>query len=65
MVFRDPVPVEYTRLMHLAQRDWEDLLRWLDTSGLALYFFDRLREVGSSASSSFSRAGAPAAKPCG
>jgi hypothetical protein len=45
MVFRDPVPVEYTRLMHLAQRDWEDLLRWLDTSGLALYFFDRLRKL--------------------
>jgi hypothetical protein len=45
MVFRDPVPVEYTRLMHLARKDWEDLLRWLDTSGLALYFFDRLREL--------------------
>ena len=45
MVFRDPVPVEYTRLMHLARKDWKDLLRWLDTSGLALYFFDRLREL--------------------
>jgi len=45
MTFRDPMPAECTHLMHLARKDWEKLLRWLDTSGLALYFFDRLREL--------------------
>lgn len=45
MVFCDPVPAQFARLMHLRCKDWKDLLHWLDTSGLALYFFDRLREL--------------------
>jgi hypothetical protein len=46
LTFCDPLPGEYTRLLHLSRKDWEDLLRWLDVSGLALYFFDRLEELG-------------------
>jgi hypothetical protein len=46
LTFCDPLPAEYTRLLHLSRKDWQDLLRWLDTSGLALYFFDRLEELG-------------------
>jgi hypothetical protein len=46
LTFCDPLPAEYTRLLHLSRKDWQDLLHWLDTSGLALYFFDRLEELG-------------------
>jgi hypothetical protein len=46
LTFCDPLPSEYTRLLDLSRKDWQDLLRWLDTSGLALYFFDRLEELG-------------------
>jgi hypothetical protein len=46
LTFCDPLPAEYTRLLNLSRKDWQDLLRWLDTSGLALYFFDRLEELG-------------------
>lgn len=46
MTFCDPLPGEYSRLLYLSRNDWQDLLRWLDTSGLALYFFDRLEELG-------------------
>lgn len=34
-------------LLHLSSKEWERLLHWLDTSGLALYFFDRLSELDS------------------
>ena len=37
--------MEYVRLLHLSRKEWTDLLRWLDTSGLALYFLDRLKEL--------------------
>lgn len=41
-IFRDPVPECYSRLEGLSEREWRSLLRWLDLSGLALYFFDRV-----------------------
>jgi hypothetical protein len=43
--FCDPVPKEYSRLLHLPHKQWNELLRWLDISGLALYFLDRLEEL--------------------
>ena len=46
LTFCDPLPAEYTRLLQLSRNAWQGLLRWLDTSGLALYFFDRLEELG-------------------
>jgi hypothetical protein len=45
LLFCDPLRMEYVRLLHLSRREWTDLLRWLDTSGLALYFLDRLKEL--------------------
>jgi hypothetical protein len=42
----DPLPTEFARLIHLSREEWEGLLRWLDTSGMALYFLDRLEELG-------------------
>ena len=46
LTFCDPLPAEYTRLLHLSSNEWQSLLHWLDTSGLALYFLDRLEELG-------------------
>jgi hypothetical protein len=46
LTFCEPLPAKHSRLLHLSPKDWEDLLCWLDTSGLALYFFDRLDELG-------------------
>jgi hypothetical protein len=46
LLFCDPLRMEYARLLHLSRKDWKDLLRWLDTSGLALYFLDRAEELG-------------------
>lgn len=44
-VFCDPVPPECVILQHLSHREWQRLLHWMDTSGLALYFFDRATEL--------------------
>jgi hypothetical protein len=44
--FLDPLPTEFFRLLYLSRREWQDLMSWLDTSGLALYFIDRLEELG-------------------
>jgi hypothetical protein len=44
-IFRDPVPEPCSRLEELSEREWKGLLRWLDFSGLALYFFDRMAEL--------------------
>jgi hypothetical protein len=41
----DPSPSQYPRLLYLSHREWRHLLNWLDTSGLALYFLDRLSEM--------------------
>jgi len=39
------VPEELDQLPFLSPREWQLLLRWLDTSGLALSFLDRLTEL--------------------
>src|ERR1700733_15329711 len=41
LIFCDPLPEQYARLWHLSDNEWQQLLRWLATSGLALYFLDR------------------------
>ncbi len=41
----DPLPAECERLRRLSVREWQRLLPWLDRSGLALYFLDRLAEL--------------------
>jgi hypothetical protein len=38
-------PDEAAKLVALSPNNWRHLLHWLDTSGLALYFFDRLLEM--------------------
>jgi hypothetical protein len=43
--FCDPLPHRFDRLRHLSGRQWRQLLYWLDISGLALYFLDRLGEL--------------------
>jgi Uncharacterised nucleotidyltransferase len=45
LIFCDPLPEQYARLWHLSDNEWQQLLRWLDTSGLALYFLDRVLEL--------------------
>jgi hypothetical protein len=45
LIFCDPLPEQYARLWHLSDHEWQQLLRWLDTSGLALYFLDRVLEL--------------------
>jgi hypothetical protein len=46
LVFCEPMRMEYFRLLSLSHKEWKDLLFWLDTSGLALYFLDRLEQLG-------------------
>lgn len=45
LTFCEPPPQECLRLQRLSARQWQQLLTWLDISGLALYFFDRLTEL--------------------
>lgn len=45
LAFCDPLPRECLQLQALSTRQWRSLLRWLDISGLALYFFDRIAEL--------------------
>ena len=37
LIFCEPLPEQYARLWHLSDHEWQQLLHWLDTSGLALY----------------------------
>jgi hypothetical protein len=48
LTFCSPVPEQCGRLRHLSAKEWQRLLYWLDTSGLALYFLDRITELGQS-----------------
>lgn len=45
LIFCDPQPQACSRLWRLSDSDWQRLLRWLDTSGLALYFLARVNEL--------------------
>lgn len=44
-IFRDPVPESCSRLKAFSEGGWRSLLRWLDFSGLALYFLDRVVDL--------------------
>jgi hypothetical protein len=48
LIFCDSQPEACSRLWHLSGTDWQRLLRWLDTSGLALYFLARVTELNQS-----------------
>jgi hypothetical protein len=48
LAFCDPQPEACSRLWHLSGTEWQRLLRWLDTSGLALYFLARVTELNQS-----------------
>jgi hypothetical protein len=43
--FCDPIPEPCWRLQNLSEKEWAKLLVWLDISGLALYFLDRMTEM--------------------
>ncbi len=45
MIFCEPFPHQCSRLQNLSGREWRSLLHWLDISGLALYFLDRIVEL--------------------
>jgi hypothetical protein len=45
LTFCDPLPEQCGRLEDLSERQWQKLLHWLDISGLALYFVDRMAEL--------------------
>jgi hypothetical protein len=45
LTFCDPLPSRCSRLHDLSKKEWHKLLTWLDISGLALYFLDRIAEL--------------------
>jgi hypothetical protein len=45
LIFCEPFPNQCFRLQNLSGKAWRSLLHWLDISGLALYFLDRIVEL--------------------
>lgn len=45
LTFCDPPSEKRSRLQILSNKEWSGLLHWLDVSGLALYFLDRVTEL--------------------
>ena len=45
LIFCETPPAESLRLWQMPEKEWERLLPWLDTSGLALYFLDRVTQL--------------------
>jgi len=45
LVLRDPSPQRVLQFQGLSLRQWRRLATWLDLSGLALYFFNKLKEA--------------------
>lgn len=45
LIFCDPPSQHCALLSALSSRQWRSLLHWLDYSGLALYFLDRMQEL--------------------
>jgi hypothetical protein len=43
--FSDAAALPVDRLAHLPRRKWRHLLHWLDISGMALYFLDRITQL--------------------
>lgn len=43
--FCNPLPGQCSRLQGVSEVEWKKLLVWLDISGLALYFLDRMTEL--------------------
>ena len=45
LTFSNSVPGQISLLLQLSSREWKSLLRWLDSSGLALYLLDRFTQL--------------------
>jgi Uncharacterised nucleotidyltransferase len=45
LTFCDPLPEQCLRMLTLSSKEWGRLLRWMDLSGVALYFLNRLVEL--------------------
>jgi Uncharacterised nucleotidyltransferase len=45
LAFCEPLPEQCSRLQSISKNEWQRLLHWLDISGLALYFLDRMTEL--------------------
>jgi Uncharacterised nucleotidyltransferase len=45
LTFCDPLPDRCLDLQNRSEKQWKKLLTWLDISGLALYFLDRIMEL--------------------